>query len=750
MTFHSKAATDEIYSIFSQPLKCEADAKDDMTSAGESEGDYEDDEDDDYTSAGESTGTGRISATTSEFGDDETTNSTRVSSANPDNDQTQAESTSGAGASEWTEFDTGKDLPNIKGAGNEEADDIDTESLITQTESQDQDAAMDHKESEEELVTPVLPDVQEISQTRYIPVPPEDHVAPTHPFRNPYQAAQNRLPFMTPIVEKTESSLALSTGAALKEKDYFNAKTPSRSKTPAPSGLDSNINDLLLSSPFDEVTTPEKKKKKNAPEEREDEGSPAKKLKLVIARSPQAKIAKGPVIKDLQVNPCDEVIRTTITKSLYPPISSFSGYVDCSSEDSNRSNEIRKFVKSAKDRKSKSNGDRTQTSVMPPILELSGSSKIYAVKRELGKGAFAPVYLVETVRSEEGDDDNDASTNELAALKMEDPPTSWEFYIIRTLHSRLGSSSRTVRSLIYAHECHLYRDECFLILDYSDQGTLLDLVNSFRADNARNGKSSDAGLDEILAMFFAVELFRVVEDCHKNGIIHGDLKADNCLVRLENSTSLDSPYDPSGEHGWSSKGMTLIDFGRGIDTRKFLSQAQFIADWETGPQDCAEMRELRPWTYQADYFGVAGVIHSLLFGKYIETVVDKTAATGLGPGAKKVWKLREGFKRYWQGAIWSDVFGLLLNPTIVPLNNGSNDNASSNIDADNNDAFGFNTGGTGAAAATITTEYEKMPLHKSMKTTREKMEMWLVEEGERKGLRGLVSRAERMIKEARR
>ena len=183
----------------------------------------------------------------------------------------------------------------------------------------------------------------------------------------------------------------------------------------------------------------------------------------------------------------------------------------------------------------------------------------------------------------------------------------------------------------------------------------------------------------------------------------------------------------------STKGFTLIDFGRGIDIRKFRPEVQFIADWETGPQDCAEMRELRPWTWQADYFGLAGIIHSLLFGKYIDTVVDKSGShpaatassstTSGGPvggiGAKKYWKLKEPFKRYWQGDIWSEVFWLLLNPTVV---------SEGEIGGD--------------------VVFEKMPVQKGMRKVRTQMERWLVAEGERKGLRNLIAKAERMVREA--
>ena len=205
-------------------------------------------------------------------------------------------------------------------------------------------------------------------------------------------------------------------------------------------------------------------------------------------------------------------------------------------------------------------------------------------------------------------------------------------------------------------------------------------------------------------MFFSVELLRTLEECHKAGIIHGDLKADNCLVRLEDE-EMQWAYSSDGAKGWRSKGMTLIDFGRGIDFRAFRPDVGFIADWASSSQDCAEIRECRPWTWQIDYFGAAGILHSLLFGRYIETVPDQ--ATG-GLGRKKEWKLKDGFKRYWQKDLWTDVFNVLVNPTSVA-------------------------------------DGEVMPINRNLKRIRNMMERWLEDEGEKKGLRQAIRRAEILV-----
>jgi checkpoint serine/threonine-protein kinase len=43
---------------------------------------------------------------------------------------------------------------------------------------------------------------------------------------------------------------------------------------------------------------------------------------------------------------------------------------------------------------------------------------------------------------------------------------------------------------------------------------------------------------------------------------------------------------------------------------------------------CVEMREGRPWTWQADAYGAAATAHCLLQGRYLEVERVRDAATG--------------------------------------------------------------------------------------------------------------------------
>lgn len=703
MTLHTKAATDEIYDLFSQPLK-KAGEEDEEEEEEEDDEDESDDDDGDmtdgdYTSGGESTTTGRLVAT-SEVGDDETSDVRSVS--------------------EWSEFTARKHIPDLDNTGEytqtsqltEGTESTEDKSRVTEVESLAQDTEAENNQAEqqdedEEALTPV--ELPSNARSIFVPIPPEDYVPATRPYRDPAQVSQNRLPFMTPIAEKTESSLGVDTGRD--ERREFDMRTPSKVGGSLESPLPHSANEDLTSSPLQE--TADEKLPEKIPQPFLKKGVKASTIatgtaKAPIITGPLAKEIpqKGPIIKDIQCNPVDDYVRNTILDNLQPPLSTYEGFHSHIDETRNQAPEIKKFTRAvAKVAKS---SDKTAANVPDtPVLRFPGTEREYVLKRELGAGAFAPVYLLESqVEKEDEHSENKPAVmgkgifdhlgrKNLEALKMEDPPSTWEFYIIRQAKRRLGVS-RAAESIINAYEMHLYKDECYLIEEYRDQGTLLDIINIARADSTAAG----GVMDESLVIFFTIELFRTMEALHAKGLLHGDLKADNCLVRLDpigDEQVWSSKYRRDGTGGWNKKGVTLIDFGRGIDMKVFRPDVQFIADWKTSPQDCAEMRELRPWTYQIDYHGLAGIIHSMLFGKYIDTVADK--GNGIGAAAKKSWKVKEALKRYWQVDIWNSVFDLLLNP-------------------------GMHVEGE---------EGTKLPILKGMKTVRESMEAWL-EANSEKGL----------------
>lgn len=66
---------------------------------------------------------------------------------------------------------------------------------------------------------------------------------------------------------------------------------------------------------------------------------------------------------------------------------------------------------------------------------------------------------------------------------------------------------------------------------------------------------------------------------------------------------------------------------------------------------CPEMRENRPWTYQLDLYGLAGVFHVLLFGKYMD--IEKKS--------NGIWMHKTKIPRYFNRNVWETIFKTLLN-----------------------------------------------------------------------------------------
>jgi checkpoint serine/threonine-protein kinase len=676
MTLHTKAATDEIYDLFNAPLQ-----------SSQEDNQSDDDEymtDGDYTSGGESTCTTRQIAM-SDVSDDEVSDAKSLS--------------------EWSDFTARKHIPVVNGEDvgmeSEERDDTRVSDLVADNDDEQSgqfSSEVSGHMQDRNLTTPTEEEDPK-TLTRFVPIPPEDYVPNSRPFRDPAEVANNRLPFMTPITERTESSLGFITGAKSR---YTN--TPASSDHILEEDEEDDEDFGPISSPLREILG--------------DNRSPVKIAQPVLQR-PAAKqsaptISKGPIIADLQCNPVDEAIREEILRGMHPPLSFYPGFFDHRDVRCNRGAEVRKFAKSNSKPNKTGNSDRSSIG-NPIVLEFPEVKSTYTLKRELGAGAFAPVYLVENSCADQEPEDEEplaqmgkgafavSHRSAQEALKMELPPTAWEFHMMRLAATRLGPQHRATASISAAHELHLYQDEGFLFLQYHPHGTLLDVVNFFR-------EQPSGAMDEPLAMFFTIELLRTVEAMHSKQILHGDLKADNCLLRLDalgGEQSLSSQWHPNGSGGWSSRGIVLIDFGRGIDMRAFDPDVQFIADWKTTAADCAEMREGRPWTWQIDYHGLAGIIHCLLFGRYIETV--RCDQGGLGTTAGRKYKIRESLKRYWQTDIWGGCFDLLLNPG------------------------GFAEHEDGA----------RMPVMRSLKRVREQMEDWLEANCEKGlGLKALMGRVE--------
>ena len=337
---------------------------------------------------------------------------------------------------------------------------------------------------------------------------------------------------------------------------------------------------------------------------------------------------------------------------------------DLRPDSANRLDKLQKCLKS-RERTSgnTSKGSHKSTASSDEVFDLNLDGDHYDISSKLGEGGFGAVFLATDVAAFQRleDEGQDAETLSKVAIKVVKPAMVWESYALDLIRENVDPF--VLPSIIKPHTLYIYGDESYLVLDYSHHGTLLEAVN--RACDVGIGHSLGGapttipGMDETLTMFFAVELLRTVEGLHRAGFIHGDLKIDNCMVRLDPSPSsgLEPQYDPSGAGGWSTKGIRLIDFGRTIDTKLFPLGQQFTTDWKVDKRDCLEMRQKLPWTYETDYYGLVGIVYCLLYGKYMEMPVLKEDSDG-----RVIQKLPATLKRYWTVGIWEPFFDMLLNP----------------------------------------------------------------------------------------
>jgi hypothetical protein len=245
------------------------------------------------------------------------------------------------------------------------------------------------------------------------------------------------------------------------------------------------------------------------------------------------------------------------------------------------------------------------------------------------------------------------------------PPESraeaqWEHAMLVTAHDRLAAADDLRGCLMAPIALCGGAAHPALVVQFYATATLQDVVNVFRTQGKK--------VDEPLVLYYAAELARVIAGLHAAGIVHGDIKPDNVLLRGTGESG-GAAEDDGGEWPawsaarpgvWARRGLRLIDFGQAIDTRAPLVRGKALfGDTFTDGFRIPEMLEARPWgPERIDAFGLCAVLHVLLHGEYMRVVTDPRTGR---------YRAKEPFKRYWQTALWESVFDALLNPDGAPV-----------------------------------------------------------------------------------
>ncbi|MBN3317829.1 BUB1 kinase, partial [Atractosteus spatula] len=266
---------------------------------------------------------------------------------------------------------------------------------------------------------------------------------------------------------------------------------------------------------------------------------------------------------------------------------------------------------------------RNIPSISPKMTVTVGDAP-YQIDCVLGEGAFATVYQVSGLSK--------AKKLVFKVLKSTSP---WEFYIDRQLNERLQPSVRHLYNSLCS--AHIFQNGSILMGELYSCGTLLNAVNLYR-------NLSEKVMPQPLVIYLSICILHMVEQLHSIGVIHADIKPDNFMLGerfLENEC-----FDPENlEHG-----LSLIDFGQSIDMTLFKDGTVFKAKCMTSGFQCVEMLMGQPWTYQTDYFGIAGTVYCMIFGTYMKVKNENG-----------VWKPNTVFKRNPHSEMWTEFFHTLLN-----------------------------------------------------------------------------------------
>lgn len=274
--------------------------------------------------------------------------------------------------------------------------------------------------------------------------------------------------------------------------------------------------------------------------------------------------------------------------------------------------------------------------------EVSVGKHSGVVRRELGRGAYGVIFLMESTESSQ-------QTNGLA-IKVQSPTDSlaWEFEILKRLESRFPS-----KSVSFAYSF----PRPFSIVSLADGGIMsmsaasksgLNLVDLSNFYKLKLGEM----VPEVIALHYTSIALRIVEELHWHGmILHCDVKPDNFVLASSGSRTSAYADIPNSD-------LTLVDFGRAIDLKQYAGgdenkarNVMFSGDAATKEMQCIAMRTDRAWSYDVDTFGILCSAHAMLYGRHMEVVQR-------GDGR---WQLKAPLKRYWQQDLWHEIFDSLLN-----------------------------------------------------------------------------------------
>ncbi|KAJ7352957.1 protein kinase [Desmophyllum pertusum] len=122
-----------------------------------------------------------------------------------------------------------------------------------------------------------------------------------------------------------------------------------------------------------------------------------------------------------------------------------------------------------------------------------GDDDTYHVKKLIGSGAFAKVYLANK-RGDCDEDDFETDDESAVVLKVQKISIKWEFYVSRQLQRRIqerGCSKELLAMFMNPVAAYMYDNSSVLVDTYKPLGTFLDMVNKIQGEEEDYGGRRD-------------------------------------------------------------------------------------------------------------------------------------------------------------------------------------------------------------------------------------------------------------------